>query len=69
MHEERMMNVLMDAIGPAMFDLSVFMAVSMSAVLARATGVASATPKRVTKRRAAMVVNLENCMMAIMGRV
>jgi hypothetical protein len=69
MHEKRMMDVLMDAIGPAMFDLSVFMAVSMSAVLARATGVASATPKRVTKRRAAMVVNLENCMMAIMGRV
>jgi hypothetical protein len=61
------MDTLIDAIGAAMFDLSVLRTVSISAVLARAIGLASATPKRVTKKRAAMVVNLENCMMMRTG--
>jgi hypothetical protein len=61
------MDTLIDAIGAAMFDLSVLRTVSISAVLARAIGLASATPKRVTKKRAAMVLNLENCMMIKAG--
>jgi hypothetical protein len=67
MHGERMMDVLMDAIGLAMFDLRELRIVSMSDVLARATGLASTMPKKDTKKRAAMVVNLENCMVMRMG--